>query len=318
MKKIFLIGLGATAMLASCSNDETVEMAQNTKTIGFSSFIDKSTRATDTDITNLGAIEVYGWRGNDQIFDAQSVTVEGDGSGTYSPLQYWEANKTYSFEAIAPKNGEKGVTFAAAKTGGTITFENDAETDLLYAGVVEKTTKNIETESDVEKVHFTFGHLLSRVKFTFKNGFPENAAAKITVTGVKITNAYKNGTITPAVTNAAWDVANSTTFAVSFASETVKDLVAGTGSESTDHMYLIPANSPSYTVEFTVTLDQNGVTSTYSHTTTITTSMAKGNSYNFIATLDNTNVDPENTMYPIEFEAEVSPWNNQPDVDLDL
>ena len=124
--------------------------------------------------------------------------------------------------------------------------------------------------------------------------------------------------IKPAVTNAAWDVANSTTFAVSFASETVKDLVAGTGSESTDHMYLIPANSPSYTVEFTVTLDQNGVTSTYSHTTTITTSMAKGNSYNFIATLDNTNVDPENTMYPIEFEAEVSHWNNQPDVDLDL
>ena len=28
MKKIFLIGLTAAAMLASCSNDETVEMAQ--------------------------------------------------------------------------------------------------------------------------------------------------------------------------------------------------------------------------------------------------------------------------------------------------
>ena len=39
MKKIFLIGLAATAMLASCSNDETVEMAQNTKAIGFSSFL---------------------------------------------------------------------------------------------------------------------------------------------------------------------------------------------------------------------------------------------------------------------------------------
>ena len=40
MKKMFLIGLPATAMLASCSIDETVEMAQNTKAIGFSSFID--------------------------------------------------------------------------------------------------------------------------------------------------------------------------------------------------------------------------------------------------------------------------------------
>ena len=79
MKKIFLIGLAATAMLASCSNDETVEMAQNTKAIGFSSFIDKSTRATDTDLTNLATIEVYGWRGDAQIFDKQEVTVEASG-----------------------------------------------------------------------------------------------------------------------------------------------------------------------------------------------------------------------------------------------
>ena len=58
MKKIFLIGLAATAMLASCSNDETVEMAQNTKAIGFSSFIDKCTRATDSVMSILGAFEV--------------------------------------------------------------------------------------------------------------------------------------------------------------------------------------------------------------------------------------------------------------------
>lgn len=108
MKKIFLIGLAATAMLASCSNDETVEMAQNTKAIGFSSFIDKSTRATDTDLTNLATIEVYGWRGDAQIFDKQEVTVEASGAGTYLPIQYWEPNYTYAFEAIAPKSGRRG------------------------------------------------------------------------------------------------------------------------------------------------------------------------------------------------------------------
>ena len=133
MKKIFLIGLAATAMLASCSNDETVEMAQNTKAIGFSSFIDKSTRATDTDLTNLATIEVYGWRGDAQIFDKQEVTVEASGAGTYSPIRYWEPNYTYAFEAIAPKSGEKGITFAAAKNGGTITFASNSETDLLYS-----------------------------------------------------------------------------------------------------------------------------------------------------------------------------------------
>lgn len=109
MKKIFLIGLAATAMLASCSNDETVEMAQNTKAIGFSSFIDKSTRATDTDITNLGAIEVYGWRDDAQIFNAQAVTVDATGNGTYSPLQYWEPGYTYASRQSLPSQVKMGL-----------------------------------------------------------------------------------------------------------------------------------------------------------------------------------------------------------------
>lgn len=47
MKKIFLIGLAATAMLASCSNDETVEMAQQ-KAIGFSNaFVNNGTRSVE-------------------------------------------------------------------------------------------------------------------------------------------------------------------------------------------------------------------------------------------------------------------------------
>ena len=45
MKKLFMIGLAATAMLASCSNDETVEMAPS-KAIGFSNaFVNNGTRS---------------------------------------------------------------------------------------------------------------------------------------------------------------------------------------------------------------------------------------------------------------------------------
>lgn len=306
MKKIFLIGLAATAMLASCSNDETVEMAQNTKAIGFSSFIDKSTRATDTDITNLGAIEVYGWRDDAQIFNAKAVTVDATGNGTYSPLQYWEPGYTYAFEAIAPKSGENGVTFAAAKDGGTITFVSDSETDLLYSKAADKTT-GAEVTTDPGEVNFTFGHMLSRVKFTFKNTFPANAAAKISVKDVKITNAYQNGTITPAEENAVWNATNNTLSVVVFASDNVKDLVAGTGSGETEHMYLIPVASPQYTVTFTVVLDQNGATTEYPHTSTITTGMEKSKSYNFIAELNEKNIT-EDELFQIEFTAEVDPW----------
>lgn len=64
MKKLLFIGLAATAMLASCSNDETVEMAQQ-NAIAFDGFVNKSTRGIDNDITteniaDFGCVWLYG------------------------------------------------------------------------------------------------------------------------------------------------------------------------------------------------------------------------------------------------------------------
>ena len=83
-----------------------------------------------------------------------------------------------------PRQVKRGFTFAAAKEGGTITFVSDSETDLLYSKAADKTTAT-EVTADPGEVNFTFGHMLSRVKFTFKNTFPENAAAKIQRKGCK-------------------------------------------------------------------------------------------------------------------------------------
>ena len=312
MKKLFIMGLAAMGMaLTACNSDETVEMAKG-KAIGFSSFVDKSTRATDVTIANLKSMEVYGWRDDNLIFNAQQVTVATNGEGTYSPLQYWEANYTYNFEAIAPKAGEKGVQFAAAKTGGTITFANDAQTDLIYAKATEKTT-DTKINADPGKVNFTFKHQLARVKFTFKNTFPANAVAKISVKDVKITNAYKNGTITPAATDAKWTAtdANLVVAFANLANGGPTDLVANTGVGATDHMYLIPTSKEeSYTVTFTVTLDQNGAKTDYNHSVTIKTTQLSGNSYNYIAEINASNIDPnpDTQLYPIEFKATVADW----------
>ena len=241
----------------------------------------------------------------------------------YTPLQYWEANYTYNFEAIAPKNGEKGVTFAANVNGGTITFENDAKTDLLYSKATQVTTAEKLTATP-DKVNFTFQHQLARVKFTFKNTFPANAAAKISVKDVTITNAYKNGTITPAATDAKWNVTNVTnnTFEVSFANSTTKtptDLVASKGVGETDHMYLIPTDKKeSYEVTFTVTLDQNGVKTDYKHTVTIETTQSIGKSYNYVAEIGASNINPDSQLYPIEFKATVDPWVDAPEQKFNL
>lgn len=321
MKKLFIMGLAAMGLaLTACNSDETVEMAKG-KAIGFSSFVDKSTRgaADDVTIANLKSIEVYGWRGDAQIFNKQQVIVAENGEGTYSPLQYWEANYAYAFEAIAPKAGEKGVQFEAAKAGGKITFENNATTDLLYANTTATMPEKITAAP--EKVNFTFKHQLARVKFTFKNTFPANAAAKISVKNVTITNAYKKGTITPAATGAKW-TATDNTLNVSFANPAANaptDLVANTGVGETDHMYLIPtAKEESYEVTFTVTLDQNGVTTDYNHTVTIKTTQSIGKSYNYVAEIGASNINPDSQLYPIEFTATVDPWVDAPDQKFNL
>ncbi len=316
MKKLFVMTLAATAMLASCSSDDTMEVPQSKSAITFAAFVNKSVRATDATLANLDSISVYGWRDADCIFNKQIVTVGTGGKGTYTPVQYWQAGHTYSFEAVAPTSVD-GASFTAKKTGGSFNYTNNASIDLLYAKAANVTTASPLTDKP-GAVHFTFKHLLSRVKFTFNNTFAANDAAKITISNVKITNAYANGTITPAADSAAWVVSNDT-LQVAFdeaATDTLKNLAANTGTGATTPMYLIPATSPSYKVTFDVTLNQNGVNTTYHHTATITTTMAMGMSYNFVANINASNVDPDNKLFPIEFTAEVEDWVKAGDVTI--
>lgn len=304
--------------LTACNNDETVEVAKG-NAISFNSFVNKSTRGAADDVTlkNLGSFELYGWRGDDVLFNKQVVNVAENGTSTYSPLKYWEAGKTYNFEAIAPKAGEKGVEFAAAKAGGTITFTNNATTDLLYVKAAEKAMGD-KIAAAPAAVELNFAHQLARVKFTFKNKFPNTAAAKLTIKDVKITNAYEKGSITPAALDAKWTVdATDKDLVVAFANNpnpAVKaptGLVAGTGVGETDHMYLIPtAENTEYTVTFTVTLDQDGVTTDYQHTIAFNTEQKQGLSYNYIAEINQNNInpDPNVQLFPIVFKTTVSDW----------
>ena len=308
MKKFLFLGIAATAMFASCTNDEMVEMNPQSA-IGFETFVDKSTRATDVTKANLTAFEVYGWRTKDateQIFDAQAVTAN-DGICTYSPLQYWVGSYNYVFEAVAPKSGEKGVTVNDIYGASTITFESDSETDLIYASASKDLSSNnygtLATATDA--VGLTFSHLLSRVKFTFTNGAEANSAAKITVTYVKITNAGTTGVYTPS--NGTWAAATETG-EVTFASN-ITDIEGGESGE-TEHKYLIPYNVKDYSVSFTVTMTQGSVSDSFNYTVELPEdiTLVKGNSYNFKATF--------NPGQPIVFTADVTPWNDFTDVTI--
>lgn len=312
MKKFLFLGIAATAMFASCTNDEMVEMNPQSA-IGFETFVDKSTRAAvDVTKTNLTAFEVYGWRTKDarteQIFDAQAVTAN-DGICTYSPLQYWVGSYNYVFEAVAPKSGEKGVTVNDIYGASTITFESDSETDLIYASASKDLSSNNygTLATAPEAVGLTFSHLLSRVKFTFTNGAEANSAAKITVTDVKITNAGTTGVYTPS--DGTWAAATETG-EVTFASN-ITDIEGGESGE-TEHKYLIPYDVKDYTLSFTVKMKQGNVEDTFTYSNiklaSSTKTLEKGYSYNFKAEFK--------PGQPIVFTAEVTGWNDFSEVTI--
>lgn len=325
MKKIFLIGLAATAMLASCSNDETVEMAQNTKAIGFSNaFVNNGTRSIvdpSFTTTSLEDFAVYGFTQNGQIFNGTKVSAPG---WTYSPLQYWVAGNTYTFGAVAPAAQSANVSkvaLADGKVGMEVTFTNDGATDLLHAAPKAINCDDaFLAQPNIPKVGMTFSHQLSKVKFSFENAVGEGYNVK--VSNVKITDAYTSGILTVAAAGNTWSNQAGNTLELDFGNVTADDATADDAAfianaatlESYNEKLMIPMGATAtYTVTFTAELYQGNVLlGTYPHEVKIENVEFKlGYCYDFKATLTHENiVDPENPLKPIEFTVDgITDWN---------
>ena len=164
--------------------------------------------------------------------------------------------------------------------------------------------------------------MLSRVRFTFTNGFGQGSNITLQVTDVTITDAYATGDL---VVNAGTPAAEWSNFGGKLAKnfgqvgdDTLATLTdaGNTMSASTEHFYLIPANK-AYNVTFTVKLFQAGVElDTYNRTATIpATAMAKGMSYDIKTTLNAQNTSDDGQLYPIQFTVDaVNNWANYTDV----
>lgn len=337
MKKIFLIGLTAAAMLASCSNDETVEMAQQ-KAISFSNaFVNNGTRSVDDPsftTSTLKDFAVYGFTQKGQIFNGEKVSKGGTASTgwSYGTLQYWVPGNTYTFGAIAPhsvaaKVSDVTLPESATKVEMKVAFTNtDAkQVDLLHAAPPQITGV---TASYTTPVSMTFNHQLSKVKFSFANvvGVDYNVKVK----DVKITNAYKTGTLTVAAAENTWGNQANNNLELNFGNVVAEGATADEAGvigntktlESYNEKLMIPMNNTAtYTVTFTAELYKGNVLlGTYPHTVTIKNVEFKlGYCYNFKATLTHENiVDPENPLKPIEFTVNsVTDWN-ETDINQDL
>ena len=301
MKRFLFLGIAATAMLASCTNDETVEMnPQNA--IGFETFVDKSTRATDILESTLGKFKVWAYQGTTAILTGEEVTKSGSDWG-YTNTQYWVKDQTYNFHAIAPVDCVTGdsYTYNGTSAAPSIQFTNSVGlTDLIYASVSRPCTN----PADEDEVELTFKHLLSRVRFKFTESFP-NDLITVKVTDLKITGATSAGTYngsvwtfesTPATATYSFDGAHAT---------------AWTTNAVSNHLYFI-STTQNFTISFTVTAYQAGeqfAAKSYSVQTT-NQNMVAGSSYEYTLEFNANNVS-EDSLYPIEFTVtEVTGWDN--------
>lgn len=334
MKKIFLIGLTTAAMLASCSNDETVEMAQQ-KAIGFSNaFVNNGTRGSvdpSFTTTSLNDFAVYGFTQNGQIFTGEKVSKTGD-AWSYVNVQYWVPGNTYTFGAIAPysvagKVSDVTLPESATKVEMKVAFTNtDAkQVDLLHAAPTQIAGTAV-TPTYKEPVSMTFNHQLSKVKFSFENAV--GVGYNVKVSNVKITNAYANGTLTVAAAGNNWSDQTNQNLELNFgnvvndASGTEAAVIANTATlESYNEKLMIPMDATAtYTVTFTAELYKGGVLlGIYNHTVEIKNVEFKlGYCYNFKASLTNKNITGPDELNPIVFNVTgIENWNKT-DVDKDL
>lgn len=302
--------------LTACNSDETVEMAKG-NAIGFKTFVNNSTRAAnDATTTNLESFKVWGLMNKGDKtgtpFVGVEVTKDADNNWTYGTPVYWEKGYAYSFVALAPNDAYTFTAPTAINTWGSLEFNNGTgETDLIYATAKQET---VAGNGCPPAVNMTFNHMLSRVRFQFENGMLDGS--KLTVSNVKINDAYTSGTATLAeqLANLSWTPGQATG-ALEFGKAAAMDPNA---KAETAHKYMIPATKK-YNLTFTVTRVHHGVTDTYNHTVTLPeTEMKQGLSYQFVAKFTAENINPDEVLCPIQFTAEVKGWENFTDKAFDV
>lgn len=184
MKKNLLFTAMAVAVLASCSNDEVVDV-NNGSGISFRASLDRAvTRANVTNLQNLAAFNVTAIGDGKAYFENMAVTSDNNGGDWKTAATYYWPNYELAFFAYAPQtpggtvnisNGEKKITgFSPAQ-------EVAAQKDLVISYNIGNRTAN-----ENNGVAMNFKHALSQIEVKAKCSNPN---MKIEVIGVRLVNA---------------------------------------------------------------------------------------------------------------------------------
>lgn len=319
MKKILLSAFAIFAMMA-CNNEEPVRLQEQSLITFEDSFVEAKTRAEDPSITtgSIEAFDVWGFinQPSGVVFKQERVTKSEEGWG-YKNLQYWMPEKPYYFHAVAPVDNANIVVdteYMNTDGLGTISFTNvDGTTDLIYASK-HVSTVGVDVINNAPSVELKFMHLLSKIKFTFTNGFPKNTS--LMVTDIKITNAPAKGSI--AVNkereNFSWTLVQGETTELAFGDVNGGEAFAsGEPKDCAFERLTIPADaSRNYRITFTLELFYGDQSAGKNDKEVILEDQefAIGKNYNITATIDHKNFYKDE-LKPIEFTVvEVEKWED--------
>ena len=317
MKKIFIAALAIISMVA-CVNEDVVEMTQSRAITFDNTFVGNATRAAADPSTTSESISGFNvWcfmdRPEGTVFTGEQVERAGD-AWTYVNTQYWTPEHRYYFGALSPigsSNWSLDTSNANIYGAGTLTFTNfDGSEDLLYSATMVQTPAMEELAAGMPAVKLTFNHLLSKVKFTFTNGFATSNSF-VEIKNIKM-SAPKNGTIDLAVEN--WWDNNDWMVDGSFDLEfgDVAKLNPLAKAECTNERMTFPINKEyEYNITFDMILYTGERVALELEKTAAVSGVAleMGKAYNFKA-----EINPENLHLPsIEFDVEeVKEWNQEP------
>lgn len=263
-KSLFVLGV-AVAALASCTQSEVLEVAEN-RAIGFDAFVGNTTKTLPSSVAkdNFRKFYVYGaaeketniWTNFFTNVEVTGTSVGSSAEWTPAQVGYWTATVNHNFGAYA--NGtnaltdQSGVSFDAETVTLTFLDYQAGANDLVAATAKEKTWDGTSEPSLVE---LSFKHMLSKLRITFKTD--DSYDYKYSVSGLKIDNAvvtasgsYKDGAVQ------TWNGAANETY--TFDLEKLSDFAAdGTADgDFYSELFVIPqSNTNTLKALFTVTAE---------------------------------------------------------------
>ncbi len=320
---LFLLGM-AVAAFSSCTNEEVTDVAQN-RAIKFNQFVENNTRqVTELENNKLNSFYVFGkFRNVADNYDTQIFNNESQ-----SAQYYWQAGKFYSFGAYANGNDGQLATSAVSfnANDGELTFTDYTPNDTkeLVAAVIKMQCK--QDASQQEAVDLTFHHMLSQVKFTFNT--TDGKEYQIKISNLKI-NAVKTST-----GNIALSESNNVTINWENTSAIKEDydmypVISDVANEnkraSSESKLVIPQNgTDQLNVMFTATVKGGGLDKTANFTANLevnenivgisdANTWMPGYCYNYTATINGDNIDPNLENQKIKFIPTVEPWQDATD-----